>query len=581
MQILLRLAGYLKPYLSIAFLNLLCSLMAIVLGMASPWLQKLVIDQGIIAGQYHLILHLTLLLVGFAAAKGLTNYFVSYLQELIGLKVTVDLRCELYQHLQKLSHSFYDKTQTGELMSRLVSDVEVTRAFLAVALNRLVVIITTITMIFITIWRLDWRLTLLSLVLSPFLLLVALRVHRKLKPVWLSIHKQMASLTTVVQENITGVRVVKSFARENYEAAKFDHENKGALEKHLELAKIWARSFPLMDFLMEASVAIFVWFGAREVIWGRLSLGSFVAFNAYLWALITPLRQLGWVVNMFGQATTAGQRLFEILDTKVEIKDSPEARAAKIKGKVEFRNVSFAFAGQPVLRNIDLTVPAGSTVGIIGATGAGKSTLVNLLARFYEPQEGEILIDDCNIRDFKLESLRSQIAFVPQETFLFSASIRENIAYGRPDASLEDVRRVAEIAQATEFITEFPDGYGTKVGERGVGLSGGQKQRIALARALLLDSPILILDDATSSVDMETELEIQQALRKVIGARTTFIIAQRLSAVKDADQIIVLDQGRITERGTHEELLAKGGYYAKLYNLQFRQAALAPLAAAH
>lgn len=581
MQILLRLAGYLKPYLSIAFLNLLCSLMAIVLGMASPWLQKLVIDQGIIAGQYHLILHLTLLLVGFAAAKGLTNYFVSYLQELIGLKVTVDLRCELYQHLQKLSHSFYDKTQTGELMSRLVSDVEVTRAFLAVALNRLVVIITTITMIFITIWRLDWRLTLLSLVLSPFLLLVALRVHRKLKPVWLSIHKQMASLTTVVQENITGVRVVKSFARENYEAAKFDHENKGALEKHLELAKIWARSFPLMDFLMEASVAIFVWFGAREVIWGRLSLGSFVAFNAYLWALITPLRQLGWVVNMFGQATTAGQRLFEILDTKVEIKDSPEARAAKIKGKVEFRNVSFAFAGQPVLRNIELTVPAGSTVGIIGATGAGKSALVNLLARFYEPQEGEILIDDCNIRDFKLESLRSQIAFVPQETFLFSASIRENIAYGRPDASLEDVRRVAEIAQATEFITEFPDGYGTKVGERGVGLSGGQKQRIALARALLLDSPILILDDATSSVDMETELEIQQALRKVIGARTTFIIAQRLSAVKDADQIIVLDHGRITERGTHEELLAKGGYYAKLYNLQFRQAALAPLAAAH
>ncbi|HQD40459.1 MAG TPA: ABC transporter ATP-binding protein [Bacillota bacterium] len=581
MQILLRLAGYLKPYLSLAFLNLLCSLLAIVLGMASPWLQKLVIDQGIIAGQYHLILHLTLLLAGFAAAKGLTNYFVSYLQELIGLKVTVDLRCELYQHLQKLSHSFYDKTQTGELMSRLVSDVEVTRAFLAVALNRLVVIITTITMIFITIWRLDWRLTLLSLVLSPFLLLVALRVHRKLKPVWLSIHKQMASLTTVVQENITGVRVVKSFARENYEVAKFDHENKGALEKHLELARIWARSFPLMDFLMEASVAIFVWFGAREVIWGRLSLGSFVAFNAYLWALITPLRQLGWVVNMFGQATTAGQRLFEILDTKVEIKDSPEARAAKIKGKVEFRNVSFAFAGQPVLRNIDLTVPAGSTVGIIGATGAGKSALVNLLARFYEPQEGEILIDDCNIRDFKLESLRSQIAFVPQETFLFSASIRENIAYGRPDASLEDVRRVAEIAQATEFITEFPDGYGTKVGERGVGLSGGQKQRIALARALLLDSPILILDDATSSVDMETELEIQQALRKVIGARTTFIIAQRLSAVKDADQIIVLDQGRITERGTHEELLAKGGYYAKLYNLQFRQAALAPLAAAH
>ena len=331
MQILLRLAGYLKPYLSLAFLNLLCSLLAIVLGMASPWLQKLVIDQGIIAGQYHLILHLTLLLVGFAAAKGLTNYFVSYLQELIGLKVTVDLRCELYQHLQKLSHSFYDKTQTGELMSRLVSDVEVTRAFLAVALNRLVVIITTITMIFITIWRLDWRLTLLSLVLSPFLLLVALRVHRKLKPVWLSIHKQMASLTTVVQENITGVRVVKSFARENYEAAKFDHENKGALESTWSWPE-FGRVLSLDGFPHGSFGGHIRLVRGEGSYLGRLSLGSFVAFNAYLWALITPLRQLGWVVNMFGQATTAGQRLFEILDTKVEIKDS-QKHAPQNKGK--------------------------------------------------------------------------------------------------------------------------------------------------------------------------------------------------------------------------------------------------------
>ena len=581
MNVLIRLAKYLRPYLPQVLLNLLCALSAVVLGMAGPWLQKLVIDQGIIGGQYQRIFTLTLMLVGFAVAKGLVNYLAAFLQELIGQKVTLDLRCELYRHLQGLSYSFYDKTQTGELMSRLVSDVEVTRVFLTIALNRLVIIISTVAIVFTTIWHLDWRLTLVSLSLAPALVLVAMRVHRKLKPLWLSIHRQMASLTTVVQENITGVRVVKSFAREDYEVEKFDHENKGALTKQLELARLWADSFPLMDFLMEGCVALFVWFGAREVISSRLSLGSLVAFNAYLWALIAPLRQLGWVVNMFGQAATAGQRLFEIMDTEAEVKDLPWAKEAKITGKVELRNVSLTFDGQSALRNIDLKVPAGGAIGILGATGAGKSALINLLARFYEPQSGEILIDDCNIRDFKLESLRSQIGVVPQETFLFSASIRDNIAYGRPEAGWEEVRRAAEIAQAADFIEQFPDGYETKVGERGVGLSGGQKQRLALARALLLNPPILVLDDATSSVDLETELEIQQALRQVIGKRTTFIIAQRLSSVKDADQIIVLDQGRISQQGTHRQLLAEDGYYARLYDLQFRQAALEPQLAAH
>lgn len=578
MSVLLRLGRYLRPLWPFVFLNLLAALLAVVLGMFAPWLQKLVIDQGIIGGEYSLIPKLMSLIVIFAVGKGLLNYAVAWLQEYIGQNVTASLRCDLYEHLQRLSYSYYDNTQTGELMSRMVSDVEVTRVFLAVTLNRIVVIIATVTIVFATIWRLNWRLTLVSLALSPVLVLVALRVHKKLRPAWRAVHRQMASLTTVVQENITGVRVVKSFAREDYEVAKFDQENKGALGKHLELAEIWAATFPLMDFLMEASVALMVWFGAREVILGRLTLGALVAFNAYLWALITPLRQLGWLVNMFGQATTAGERLFEILDTKPEVADAKTATDRKLRGKIEFRNVTLTYQdGQTALKNLNLKVKPGATVGILGATGAGKSSLVNLLPRFYQPGEGEILIDDHPLTDFTLQSLRSQIGIVPQETFLFSASIRENIAYGRPNASLKEIARAAVLAQAQEFIAEFPEGLETKVGERGVGLSGGQKQRIAIARALLLDPPILILDDATSSVDLETELEIQEGLRKVLGKRTTFIIAQRLASVVDADFIIVLDEGRVIEQGTHRDLLAKNGYYARLYRLQFAQSGLAAL----
>ncbi|HHY97415.1 MAG TPA: ABC transporter ATP-binding protein [Firmicutes bacterium] len=541
-------------------------------GMIGPWLTKQLIDRIIVQGNHSLLIPLVFSLLGVTILRGVFNYLTWYGREKIGQLVVFDLREELYRHLHRLSFSYYDKARTGQLMSRLTGDVDQTRVLLSTGFTDLANSVVTFCWVFVMLLCLDWRLTLVSLAATPFLLWEVMKVHKRLFPAWLAFHQRMAALTTVLQENITGVRAVKAFARENYEIEKFEHENRSVMEQQLGLSRIWRTSFPFMDFLSGLSWTLLIWYGGREVILGRITLGTLVAFNGYLWSLIWPIRHLGWLVNVLGQAQTAAKRIFEILDSPPAVESRKDAIVLRdMKGHVRFENVSFSYGdGPPILKNINLEVKPGETVAILGETGSGKTSLISLIPRFYDVTAGRVTVDGHDVRDLDLKSLRRNIGIALQETFLFSASIRDNIAYGKPDASDEEIIRASKIAQAHDFIMQLPEGYDTVVGERGVGLSGGQKQRVAIARAILTDPAILLLDDSTSSVDMETERHIEEALKEVMKGRTTFVIAHRFSTIMNADHIIVLKDGEIVEEGTHEELLRANGVYAEIYQIQFK-----------
>jgi len=493
--------------------------------------------------------------------------------EWVGQRTIYDLRNRIYNHLQSLSFSFYDTAQTGELMSRATADVEQLRRFVTFGVMRLVGNFVTFVFVLFTLLAMDWKLTLLSLGTMPLLGWAVAAFNTRVRPRYRLIQEEMAKLTTTLQENISGVRVVRAYAQEEREIEKFRERNWSYLEENITTVRLWAFYFPLMTFITGFGTTLILWYGGRQVILGALTLGQMIAFNSLLGRLIRPVRMLGWLVNMYSQASAAAQRVFEILDTQPEVKDKPGAiELPPIQGNVHFDNVSFAYDGvNLVLHDINIEAKQGQRIAILGGTGSGKSTLINLLPRFYDVTKGAVKIDGIDVRDVTLESLRRQIGIVLQETFLFSATIRENIAYGRLNASNEEVIAAAKAARIHDFIISLPNGYDTVVGERGVGLSGGQKQRIAIARALLLDPRILILDDSLSAVDTETEYLIQQALEELMKNRTSFVIAQRLSTVKNADQIIILDNGRIVERGTHETLLAAGGIYKEIYDLQFRK----------
>jgi len=419
---------------------------------------------------------------------------------------------------------------------------------------------------------LNWRLTLISMVTVPVLAWRVQVYATKVRPMFTQIQQQVAVVNTRIQENIAGQRVVKAFARKQYEIDKFERDNMELLHRSIRAERLSAINWSLMRLLTEMSLAIILWYGGRQVISTELTLGTLMSFNMLLGQLLGPIRMLGWQVSMVQRTIASGERIFEILDTQADVRDKPGAKPiGEIEGRVTFENVSFAYDGvNMVLKNINLDVSPGETVAILGGTGSGKTTLINLIPRFYDVTEGRILIDGVDIRDVTIESLRRQIGIVTQETFLFSASLRDNIAYGKPEATDEEIIEAAKAAHIHDFIMSLPDGYDTLIGERGVGLSGGQKQRVAIARALLMDAKILLLDESTSSVDVETEMQIQQAFSKLLKDRTAFIIAQRLSTVRDADRVIVLDNGRIVEEGTHEELLQLGGIYTAIYNLQFR-----------
>ena len=571
MHIIKRILGYLGRYKGRFIAAIALLIMFIALNMVSPYISKLMVDEVIRGGNRRLFIVLLFAILIVAAIRGGVQYLRGYYLESVSQSCLYDLRNEMFTHLQGQSFTYFDDNRVGELMSRMTGDLEGIRAFIAggipVLLENFIYFIGTSIVLF----SMNTKLALVSLAVSPFVAWLALRFDSLIRPVFSEIREQQAALNTATQENITGVRVVKAFAREDYEIEKFEKENRLNLDKNVKSAHIWAKYFPVMDFISGFCSVAVLWYGGRMVAQGIITLGTLVAFNSYLWMLIMPMRMLGWVINIMERAVTSGQRVFEILDTGsiVTEKENPY-QPGTVHGHVTFENVSLHYKDQLALVDIGLDAPAGKTVAIMGTTGAGKTTIINALNRFYDVSRGRVLVDGVDVRDWKLNALRGNIGIVMQDVFLFSATIEENIMYGNPNATREEVIRAAKVADAHDFIMEMPQGYETIVGERGTGLSGGQKQRIAIARAIIKNPKILIMDDCTSAVDMETEFKIQQALKDIMEGRTTFIVAHRISSVKDADEIILLDEGRIIERGTHQQLLNRKGEYYNIYSQQYK-----------
>ena len=488
-------------------------------------------------------------------------------------RVGTDLRAQYYRKLQTLNFAYFDRAQTGQLMSRGSEDINSIRRFMMFSMRMLVFGTVMMIAIVVLLFRADPGLALISLAVLPFLILTAYRFGRVIRPRFLAIQTQFGEMSSVMQENLSGTRVVRVFAQENREIQRFDDSLTTLYNRQIDAIKVWSRSYPIMTFLNEIGVAFILWYGGRQVIQGNMTIGTLIEFNLYLAMLAMPVRTLGWIVNSMARAIASGDRIFEVMDTKPAIQ-SPAQPVPLVapQGIVGFENVSFSYPGTgvEVLSDISFEAHPGKITALFGATGSGKSTLTSLIPRFYDATGGRVTIDGIDVRDVELEDLRRLVAFVQQDVFLFGRSIKDNIKFGNSSATDEEIERAARIAGAHDFIVEQPQGYDTIVGERGVSLSGGQKQRVSIARALCADPQILILDDATSSVDTETEYAIQQELRGAMGNRTTFVIAQRLLSLRDADEILVIDEGRIVERGTHDELVARGGLYTRVYDLQLR-----------
>ena len=575
MRTLLRLMIYVRPSAKWVFTAVTIMLLATIFDLVAPWILGQIFDKGIGKRDMSVVLGLTLTLVGIQALKSAGMFVQGYSQELVGQNVVFKLRKELYEHMQRLSFSYYDRAQTGQLMSRMTGDIEAVKNFVGFGAMNLITGMLTFLGTTIFMMTMQWKVTVICLITIPFILFVLFRFNHKVGPAWSNIREQMGRLTTTLQENISGIRVVKSFATETVEQRKFAERNEQNFETNMERAKLEAKAFPLMGFYGGLTFVMMIWIGAVFVVRGEMSIGTFMAFQWYTWGIIWPLNMLGWQINILQQAIKAAPRVFEVLDTPIDIENPVQGiSTANMSGNVVFDRVTFHFADQdaakdkPILDGVSFQVKQGEVIGVLGATGSGKSSLIGLLSRFYDVSGGRLLIDGVDVRDYDLDGLRRSIGIVPQETFLFSASIRDNIAYGQPSATQEQIEDAARKSQIHSFIESMPSGYDTRIGERGVGLSGGQRQRVALARAILMDPPILVLDEATASVDTATESAIHEALLEVMKGRTTFIIAQRLSSIQHADRIIVLENGRLTEQGTHKELNESNGFFRQLFDRQ-------------
>lgn len=561
---------YLKKYKYIFFIALLLVVIVNLLNMINPYVQGLIVDRVINGGHTEILLTLAMIMIGTTVLKSVLRYIYLMIFEHVSQCSIYNAREDIYTRIQELDFDFFDRTKTGDIMSRLTGDLEAVRHFTAFVIFSIFMNVLTFVTVTVVLFSINALFTLILLGVAPFIGILTYKLAAHVRPAFAAIREQFSKLNSTVQESISGNRVIKAFAREDYEIYKFSRENGKYKQRNLEAAKIWEKYLPVLDSMAGALSVVIIIAGGIMVINKTITLGELVAFNSFAWALSNPMRTTGWLINDAQRFSASAEKIMSLLKREPKIKNTEETISKdKLFGTVEFKNVSFNYGDEEVLQDISFKARPGQTIAIVGPTGSGKSSLVNLISRFYDCTEGELLIDGINIKNYDLKMLRENISVAMQDIFLFSDTIEGNIAYGVPDIPLDRVEWAADIAGATDFIRGFNEGYDTIIGERGVGLSGGQKQRIALARALIKDPSVLILDDTTSSVDIETEHEIHKTLKEFYQDKTTFVIAHRISSIKNADIILVLDEGKILERGTHEELLEMKGYYFSVFMNQY------------
>lgn len=572
MTLYLRILSYIKPYMHRLLFAMVCTIMAAAGNLYIPWIIKDMIDEVLADKNGTMLNWIAASIIAIFIVRGLFWYGQNYLMSYVGQSVIIDIRAAVFKKLQRLSVSFYDKNKTGTIMSYVTNDVNALQSAMVentieMITEGFILIGSVVAMIY-----LDWRLTLFTVCTFPVVLWFMEFFGKKIRKTGDRIQERTADITSVLQESVASARVIKSFVREDYEVDRFDVENKANFRANMKNAQLMATLTPVVELVAAIGVTMIIWYGGNNVINGTITAGSLVAFLTYAVNISNPIKRLTRVIGNIQKALAAAQRVFMIIDMPEEIAESRDAKQLpEVSGKVEFQNVSFAYNDKGnVITDLSFSVKPGEVIAIVGPSGAGKSTIANLLPRFYDVNKGDIKIDGHSVREVTLDSLREQVGIVPQETMLFNGSVYNNILYGRLDATKEEIEAAAKAANAHDFIMQLTDGYETKLGDRGVNLSGGQRQRIAIARAILKNPRILILDEATSALDTESERVVQEALDRLMVGRTSFVIAHRLSTVKNADKILVLEKGNLVESGTHDELLALDGLYAHLYKIQYR-----------
>ena len=562
--------SYLKKYKFKYLFALLLVLFTSAINMVNPFISGRIVDKVLGENQTNLLIPLILTMIAIVVFKGFITYAYQMILEKISQRILFKIRTDLYEKLLELDVNFYSKVKTGDLMARMTGDTDAIRHFVAWVVYNILSSVTTFAFAIISMMYVNATLTIFMLFVSPLIGFFTFKMSKEISPTFHNIREAYSRLNSVVQENISGNRVVRAFGRETFEIDKFNVENKNYRDRNLDTIKVTRKYIPKLEFLSNSLSVVMILVGGVLVVTNKITLGELVIFNSLLWALNNPMRMCGYLINDTQRFIASSAKIIELLRTESNIKNNEETiNLNKFRGDISFKNVSLDIDGRRVINNVSFEVKAGQTIGLVGHTGAGKSLIIDLLSRFYDATEGEIFIDGINIKDMDLDILRGNIAIAMQDIFLFSDTVKDNIAFSNPRASFPEVKRIAKKAQAHDFIKRLDEGYETIIGERGVGLSGGQKQRVSLARAMMKNASIFVLDDVTSAVDMETEKKIQHELKNMEEKKTTFIIAHRISSLKQADLILVLDNGEIVERGNHNELVKKDGYYSSIFYTQY------------